>query len=85
MVNIVRAIEVFARQNSEFPECLDSGYNYNYSRPFSDYCNGRQICDISAAFLDENKLFEAETYILPDNSYYLKPFRIDIIYQCISK
>lgn len=85
-VFIKKSIQKFAKQNGEIPDCLAEGaFNYNYSRPFSDFCNGKMLCIISSAFLDEKKLFDAETYFLPDNSYYLKPYRIDITFDCSSK
>lgn len=85
-IEIKGAIEVFARQSSSvFPDCVANGFNYNYSKPFVDYCEAKGICTLSAAFLDAEKMFDAEPYYLPDNSYYLKPFRIDIFYDCSSK
>lgn len=85
-VNIRGSFQVFARQNAEFPDCLATGsFNYNYSKPFADYCDGNMICVLGSAFLDEKKLFDAETYYLPDNSYYHKPYRIDIFFDCTSK
>lgn len=80
------AIEVFARQSTGvFPDCFAQGYNYNYSKPFLDYCDAKNICTLSSAFLDENRLFDPEPYYLPDKSFYLKPFRIDVYYDCSSK
>ncbi|CAF0823939.1 unnamed protein product [Brachionus calyciflorus] len=85
-VTIVKSIQKFEKQNAQNPDCLAEGsLNYNYSKPFADFCNGKMICTISSAFLDENKLFDAETYFLPDNTYYLKPYRIDITFDCSSK
>ena len=83
-VNIVNSIELFAYQ-SEFPECTNDGFKYNFSKPFVDYCTGRELCAISSAFLDEKKLFQAETYFLPDARLYNIPFRIDVTYECLSK
>lgn len=80
------AIEMFARQSTGvFPDCFAQGFQYNYSKPFLDYCDGKNICTLSSAFLDDNKLFDPEPYYLPDNSFYLKPFRIDIFYDCSSE
>lgn len=36
-------------------------------------------------FLDDQKLFSAETYTLGDATLYNIPFRIDINYKCLSK
>ena len=83
-VNILQATEVFAYQN-EFPECSNDGFKYNLSKPFVEYCTGREVCAISSAFLDEKKLFQADTYFLPDSRLYNIPFRIDVSYECLSK
>jgi hypothetical protein len=81
-VNIITVKELFAKQNGIKPDCNDDGYEYNYMKPFIVYCNGREACPINAAFLNSNKLFQAETYFLPDDSFYVIPYRIDISYSC---
>ncbi len=84
-VNVLTVYEIFAKNGQISPECQDRGTPYNYSKPFVEYCYGKERCEISAAFLDEKKLFEAETYFLTDKTLYLKPYRIDVVYQCLSK
>jgi hypothetical protein len=83
-INIIEALEIFNKQGI-LPECSSDGYKYNYSKPFSAYCNGKESCAISSSFLDDNQLFSAESYFLPDPSLYIIPFRIDINYQCKSE
>jgi hypothetical protein len=84
-VNVQRGIEAFAYKNTGLPDCDSAGYNYNYSKPFQDYCNYKESCVLSTAFLDEKGLFNAETYFLTDDSLYLKPIRIDVYYTCLGK
>jgi hypothetical protein len=83
-IKVIEAYEIFNRQGV-LPECSSDGYNYNFSRPFVQYCDGKPTCAISSAFLDDNKLFSGETYFLPDPALYLIPFRIDVTYMCLSK
>lgn len=84
-VNIIHVIQKFEKNNQR-PDCYGKGsLDYNYSKPIMDFCNGKTECVLSNAFIDEKKLFDAETYFLPDNSYYLIPYRIDIVFDCSSK
>jgi hypothetical protein len=84
-LNVQRGIETFAYKNTGLPDCDSSGYAYNYTKPFQDYCNYKESCVLSTAFLDEKGLFSAETYFLTDDSLYLKPIRIDLYYTCLGK
>ena len=86
-VNITSAVEYFSRKVAgDVPDCTDafSPYPYSYVKPFINYCNGKDVCSISQAFLDDNRLFEAETYQVPAE-FFIIPTRIEITFTCIGK
>ncbi len=84
-IKIVEVKQSFVLQGRQ-PECSDTPvYTQTYTFPFNRDCDGQEVCIIDSSFLEQNKLFTAGTYLLPNPSLYQIPIRIDIAYECTSK
>ena len=79
-------VSFIARSNPNFNCLIQPSLSLNASSTIVDascsYCFNTQTCIITSDFLDQNKLFEGNTFQV-GNTFYQSPISLRIVYSCI--